>query len=273
MKIYWSQTRANGKPLESGLCLVTDLEDGTNPIYTYGATEAEISEKLAAQNAHAQLKMMRSIPAAPPPAQGRTLSADQIAQATADLSNPGKSPQAIATLLEAATGVSPHTATEERFGRLGIAWEAKHPEFYRHPGNRDMLARQTVHMAGSMAAVTEAHIDAAFADLTRRGMLFERTATEADDQNDATHTPLPGENRVQLEVRPRGSLFATSANPTRLSGSPTPAGPRFTPKFTREQIMAMPLSKSRELDNPKHPDHDAFNKACEYWFGERQATA
>lgn len=68
MRVYWSDKRWNGQPLQPGtVCLVTDLEDGTNPIYTYGADQQEILDKLARQNANAQLALARKAANSPSP--------------------------------------------------------------------------------------------------------------------------------------------------------------------------------------------------------------
>lgn len=281
MRAYWTQTRPNGKPIDEGtFCRVIDLEDGSNPIFIYGKTEEEVFSKVERQLSDSQAHIQRlkkptvlreaGTVELPEP---RTFTADDIAKATADLDNPAKAGNAIVTLVEDQTGVNIRQLAVRNFARLGQEWEREHPEFFDHPGNRDLLARQATALAGGkIAAVTKDHLTKAFDDLTARGMLFQgeaRTALHDEDPNPET---LPAEIPVQRE-RPRGIVRTSiGANGTRLRAANFRPGSMrtFTPKYTKEQIESMPLSKSERLI--RDDDRD-YAEACEYWYGNRQATA
>ena len=271
MKAYWSTTRPNGKPVETGVCYITDLEDGSGPIATYGANEAEVLDKLALQNGHAQLELNRrprngaaphAAPPSPPPA--RTISADQVMQATVDLKNgePAKSGAAVATLLESATGISPRQMIIQNFGRLAEEWQQEHPEFYDHPGNVSLVTTLAAQLAGRLAQVTKEHLTMAADQLRREGKLFDAPMTAEPSTQPATHT-FPGESQVQRTERPRIARHATA--PRSTSFRPQQGAVTRTLKFTEEEILNMPLRKSRELVESNDPDYAA---ACEHYFGK-----
>src|SRR5215472_2597337 len=174
MKAYWSDTRPNGQPVEAGtLCFITDLEDGSHPIPTYGKTQEEVLEKLAMQNANAQIAIARrstppgQTPA--PPTLPRRIGPDEVMQATADLSNPAKAGEAVATLFESETGINPDRLILQNFGQIAHQWEQDHPDFVAYPGNRRLIAQEAVNLAGSLAHVTAEHLSAAFQQLHQRG--------------------------------------------------------------------------------------------------------
>jgi len=282
MKAEWTETRPNGQPITPGtFCRRIDLEDGTHPIYVYGATQAEVMEKIEQMNANAQLALQaaraRTAPARQPaPAPQRApISADQVMQATVDLGNPAKAGEAIETLIEARTGLSVSELAVQQFAERGQEWEREHPEFFRHPGNRELVGRHARALAGgSPAATTKEHFTQAFEELSARGMLFEGSNSTPLVENEPTPTPnntvqFPSESQVQRE-RPRGTRFATGANGLRL-GTVSRVQTGRTPKYTKEQIETMPFEKQRELNLRNDPD---YIFACEYWYnGQGQATA
>lgn len=281
MNVYWSETRWNGQPLQPGtVCLVTDLEDGTNPIYTYGADQAEILSKLAAQNANAQLALARkaaqpagapgSLPqtppngAAPPAAPRRAITPDQIMQATADLANPAKSAQAVATLMESETGVNPIEMARRAYADLAMAWEAQTPDFYPHPGNRQLVGEKAIRMAGNKPGmVTREILESAFQQLLAGGLLFERAEPghnpPQQDPNNPTLTTFPGESPVQPTERPRGTRFATGARSTSFSAPQTVQTRAL--KYTEEQIRNMPERERMQVFNDPE-----YIRACEAYF-------
>jgi hypothetical protein len=286
MKGFWTNTRYNGQPLQPGTCCwVTDLEDGTNPIYTYGQSTEEVLEKLAMQNANAQLALARRASASPTPANGtaqvpnspspaaaprRGISPDQVMQATADLQNPAKAGEAVATLLEAATGMDPIEQARWQYARLAMDWEAATPAFYPHPGNRQLVGEKAIRMAGNKPGlVTRAILDAAFRQLDAEGLLFERPEepfnnTPPNGGNNSTHSTFPDESQVQPTERPRGTRFATGARSSSFS-APQTAQTRAL-KYTEEQIRTMPEKERLRVFND--PD---YIRACEYYFSGARA--
>jgi hypothetical protein len=117
MARFWTDKDGNGKPLTDGrVCLVITSDEPNIPdIRTYGRDKDEVLDKLARTTETAQAtinRLRKSSPAspqagaAPPqphnaaPATSR-VSADEQAQATVDLSNPAKAPEALKTLLRA----------------------------------------------------------------------------------------------------------------------------------------------------------------------------
>ena len=138
MRTYWDN---GGQPLPDGrLRFVTDLEDGTDPQFTYGRTQEEIFEKLALTNAHAQLAIARrTAPAAGPrpvaaaaaPATRPMLSADERMQLTVDLQNPAKSAEAIAKLHQDATGIDRSARRSNGWPTWLSSGKASTPNFIR----------------------------------------------------------------------------------------------------------------------------------------------
>lgn len=278
MKAEWTETRPNGKPIDPGsVCRKIDLEDGTNPIYVYGTSQEEVMGKIEQMNANAQIALQRVKTAAPraaaPVPARREISPDQVMQATVDLENPAKAGQAIETLLEAQTGLSLSDLATEKFATRAMEWEREHPDFFGHPGNRELVGRHARALAGgSPAATTKEHFTRAFEELQAQGLLFEGPEASGDrnDPPPSQNNPVtfPAETQVQRE-RPRGTRFATGANSLRFgSGHNVPTGK--TPKYTKQQIDTMPLEKSRELNVRNDAD---YIFACEYWYGRGQATA
>jgi hypothetical protein len=275
VKVYWSETRWNGQPLQPGtVCLVTDLEDGTNPIYTYGKDQQEILDKLARQNANAQLALARraaqptSSPtpagAGPTPtspaAPRRGPTPDQVMQATADLSNPAKAGAAVATLMQHATGVDPIEQAKQAYADLAVKWEDATPAFFPHPGNRQLLGEKAIRMAGNKPGmVTWQILQAAFEQLEAGGLLFERPEEPNPNPNNQTLTTFPAENQVQPIERSRSTRFATGARSTSFS-APQTALTRAL-KYTEEQIRNMPERTRREVFNDPE-----YIRACDFYY-------
>ncbi|MGA2087214.1 MAG: hypothetical protein ABSG60_17035 [Terracidiphilus sp.] len=273
MKAYWSETRPNGKPVEPGnVCWIIDLEDGSALNATYGASMEEVLQKLAVQNANAQIALVRraaapiqpAAPGTPPPAAPRTsLSADERMQATLDLSNPAKSGEAVIRLVVDQTGVDPRQQAIQIFANLCMAWQAEHPEFYPHAGNKRMLCESAGRkVGGKVGLITKQMLTETFQELQQRGELFEEPQT-------LTITPpvLPGESQVQHVERPRGTRFATGARSSSFS-APQTAQTR-TVKYTEEEIRTMPEAKMRRLIEANDPDYAA---ACEFHFPQQRTA-
>lgn len=265
MKAYWSATRPNGQPIEEGtFCRVIDLEDGTHPIYTYGKTEAECFEKIERQNGNAQLainaqRSSRQDPPTPP----RTITPDQVMQATADLAsgNPAKSAAAVATLLEAGTGVNPIEAARRDYARLAMEWESETPAFYPHAGNRQLMGNRVIALAGGKpGSVTREFFNSAFQQLQAEGLLFERTDPPQSHNDPALTTTFPGESPVQPSERPRGTGYSTGVRSTSFSAPQSPTTRAL--KYTAEQIRTMPEKERLRVFND--PD---YIKACEHFYG------
>lgn len=274
MRTYWSNVRPNGKPVDPGtFCFITDLEDGSGLVATYGATEAEVLEKVAQQNANAQLAMVRRSAIAPPsapqpaatPARA-TMTADERMQATLDLQNPAKSGEALIRLVTDETGVDPRQAAVQSFARLCLEWQDEHQEFYPHPGNKMLLAQSAGRKVnGKVGIITREMLTQTFQELEARGLLFAEPAPPQQQ----TPPVLPGESQVQREERPRGTRYATGARSTSFR-APQTAQTR-TLKYTEEDIRTMSEAKMRRLLETNDPDYAA---ACEYHFPQQQqATA
>lgn len=269
MRAYWSETRANGQPIDAGtFCRVIDLEDGTNPIFVYGKTQDEVFEKIERQNANAQIAMnqRRTPPPSLPPV--RTITPNDVMQATADLDNPAKSGQAIATLIEHATGLDPVKIARNAYATLAMEWEERHPEFYQHPGNRQLVGNRAITLAGGKPGlVTNEMLDAAFQQLRGEGLLFEKPDAPPQSSTDPTLTRIPAETQVHSSERPRGTRFSTGTRSSSFSAPQTAQTGAL--KYTEEQIRTMSeKERMRVFDDPD------YIKACEVYFSEgARATA
>jgi hypothetical protein len=263
MKAYWSDTRPNGEPIAAGtFCRVIDLEDGTNPIFVYGKTQDEVFEKIERQNAHAQIAMNQRkaapiVPAAP----ARVFTPDQVMQATADLNNPAKAGQAIATLIEHTTGMDPVAAARDAYARLAMKWESENPDFYQHKGNRQIVGNRAIAMAGNKpGAVTRQMLDTAFAQTKAEGLLFEKPASQPHDPNNpALTTSIPAGDPGSSSERPRGTRFSTGANSRSFSAPQTATTGAL--KYTEDQIRTMSEKERRRVfDDPD------YIKACDFYY-------
>jgi hypothetical protein len=255
---------------------VTDLEDGTNPINTYGRSQEEVLAKIERTGMHAQLHIPRvanqpqnngngRAPVPPAPAQNpHILSPDEKMRTTLDLQNPAKAAEAVVKLQR------DQQATEEEeqkaFARRVAEWKAANPSWPAHPVNDRLLLLQARTFAPAWKAITSVHLDQAFRELEASGVLLgEEPPTTI---NPAPPPVQPEENpATRTNVRPR-SAYATSHRSTRLQAAQTA---QWRPKYTKEQIVKMPLAKSAELLRSNDRD---YAEANEYWFGsEARATA
>ena len=276
MRGFWSDTRPNGQPVEPGMvCWVTDLEDGTHPIYTYGKDTEEVLQKLTSQNANAQLTLARraatvpaSSPAAPVPPPARRISPDEIQRATQDLDDPAKSGAAITTLLESATGLDVSQIVLQNFGLLGEQWEKDNPEFFSHPGNKRLLTQEAVSLAGgNLGHVTREYLTRAYTNLRAQGFLLDDPGPP-DNQLPTAPQSFPDENPVQRSPERPKTRFATGS---RSNGFQRQQAPTRTLKYTEEEIRRMPISKSKALIAANDKD---YADACDHYFGSStQATA
>jgi len=282
MKCGYTETRANGRPVEAGfLCWKIDPEDGTHPIYVNGRTAEEIQMKLSLQNLHAQAALVKrnavptpptNTPTAAAPIPIRTqLTADQRFQATADLSNPGKSAAAVTALVEEQTGINLEQLAQERFGKLAMEWEAEHPEYYPHPGNRTLVGDLAGRLVDrKVGLITKEILTSAFHQLRNQGLLFEELIQQQETPK-ATEpsTSFPAETQVQ-RTEGQTRRFATG-----VRGSTIRPGQGATtrgPKYTEADIRNMPESKRLALLEDKGQAGRDYEEACEYYYGQR-ATA
>jgi hypothetical protein len=270
MKVYYSETRPNGKPVEPGmLCLIYEVE-GMNPQAVYGKTPEEINTKLAKTLGHAQAEMLRLRTAnAPTPAP--RLTPEQVVQNVNDLNDPERAGNAIVTLIKDTTGLDLTKEIRTNFQKMGEEWEDAHPDFYPHAGNRRLLMEAVLQLNGlqptELAKITPEMLTAAFQNLQARGLLFEAPEEPqpvAPNPPQPTPAVFPGENPVQPAKRP----FATGTRSTRFGGAQVP--PKQTPKYTERQIKTMSPERQRELIETGDRD---YAYACEFYFGPTAATA
>lgn len=282
MKAFWSEKRPNGQPIEVGtFCRVLDLEDGTHPIYVYGATMDEVLKKIERQNGNAQLALVRrnsqptqepGTTTVPSPAQFTyaprfRLTPDQVMQYNADLKDPAKSGEAIIMLQAHENGVDPKRAAMDNFKKLAFEWENEHPEFFPHKGNRNAIGMRIAQKTeGRPQLATKELLTQCYRELLNEGLLFEEpeeinpAPVDGAQPNDTTPSTFPAESQVQRTERPRRS-FATGAPATSLRARQT-AQPR-TLKYTEEQVLRMPEDQRKRLLKANDKDYLA---AADFYF-------
>lgn len=270
MRTYWSETRPNGQPIDPGtVCLVSDLEDGTHPQYTYGKDQQEVLDKIALNNMHAQAALQRRTAVAPAVVQpaATRMTADERAQAMVERDNPATAGAAMARLIKDDTGVDLEQQAMTNWKNLAENWVAKTPTFYNHPGNRTLLARAAgLRVGGRVGLITEQMLNECFAELQGAGELFEAPEQPATPTNLET---FPGESPVRRVERQRGARFATGMPGTRFN-APQTTQPK-TLRYTKEDIERMPIAQSRRLIQAEDKDYAA---ACDFYFPQTvQATA
>lgn len=187
--LNWSDKDATGKPLTDGrICaIVTNEEDPSMPpIVTYGKDKDEVLQKMAHTIATGQLtihKLRSTTPAAPvrtaAPATGAP-TPTEISQATTDLQNPIKAPQAVKTLLRA-VGVDVDRDAQIRIANQVAAvakqWEIDNPDYPKDPRNDRMLIdRATVIAGGSFLKITAEVLTRAYQQLVREKVFHEPAA-------------------------------------------------------------------------------------------------
>ncbi len=259
---------------------VVDLEDGTNPITTYGATQDEVMGKIERTMMHTQRELGQvrrqaaqppaAPPAAPKPASSASprLTPEQTMQATADLRDPARAGSAVARLLESATGVDLQKIVLQNFAAICEQWETRHPEFFRHTANQRLLTDNALlRTRGQLKDITVEVLDAAYADLVAGGNLVTREEL-ADPQEPETLAASPQQTAApRADTRPP-SRFATVHRSSRLGGTQTVT---WSPKYSKEQIDRMPMAKQDRLlrDNDKD-----YVESVNYWYSSgRRATA
>lgn len=268
---YWSDIRLNGKPVEPGTYYWVTEMDGINPIGTMGKTVQEVLNKITSTLGHAQSALARKamqIPAAMPgavapaaPAQRKRMSSDEIFQATADMSNPAKSADAVVKLVSDTTGIDLRKLVVDRFRDMALEWQEEHPEFYVHAGNIELLGNEAHRSSNNdTASITKETLTAAFNKLRAQGKLFEAPISFLSNEQEPTDPPnnlheFPGGSPVQRTEMPRGARFATGTRSTNFRASQE-RQPR-TPKYSPEDIRRMPPSKHKELINSNDPDYAA----------------
>jgi hypothetical protein len=268
MSRRWEENRTDGR-----LCLVIDAEDGTHPQRVYGKDKDEILEKVSRTVEHASrhIAALKAQPTASPRTNGtqpvttaprKPMTPDQQMQATSDLSNPAKAPQAVRSLLDEATNGEfeqfqlerKRRAATESFANIAAAWALKHPEFPSHPANKRMLADSSALRAGGLGNVTEDILQTVYLELLESGMLVEDNPSVQ-----------PGENPAPRTVRERE---ATSYRKNGLRAT-TPATTSTQPKYTRAQVDALSADKMLE----KYNTDPEFRRAVDLYAQPRLATA
>lgn len=250
-----------GKPMPDGrLCLIIDPEDGTQPLRIWGHTKDEILDKATKTVEHGartitQLRSQRSHTQAstqPPPQdtpQSRqpterqapnptTLSPGEQLQATTDLSNPAKAPAALTKLIQHHTGINFEDQKRNEIIHRVITtaqqWEEDHADFPGHPANRKMMM-DTATLKAGYENITAEVLNGVFEELTASGMLVPPA-----DEPPEPPTVQPHETADTRTVRPRGA-----ASHRRSVTLPTPPAASQTPKYTKEQINALPSAEYR----------------------------
>lgn len=265
MARFWDDKDGSGKKLTDGrVCLVIEPDDPALPtIRTYGRDKDEVLEKVAhtAETGQAEIHRLRSAvsrtPAAPatpvtPAASRRSPSADELVLATADLSNPAKSAQAVKTLLRGA-GVDVDKMKFEEDTRVmadvAQEWERQHPDkLWSDPRNQKLLMDAAVFRFGFRHNMKAESLDEAYSYLLQYGMLFEVPAD-----------PAPG-------VQPDGSQDSRTTVRTATSyranalRTPAPVVVNKKPRYTRAEIDAMNSRVLREKIETEPGFKDWYDK-------------
>lgn len=242
MSRRWENKEVPGRGTK--YCLVIDPEDGTHELRTYGWSIEEVLDKVARTTETAQqvINRQRSTTATPQVAATssdarsaatsvapapRSLTAEEQMQATSDLSNPSKSPQALRTLLRGVGVDVDRMKFDEDVRRVTATaqeWESRNPDWPSSDKNNRLLLDKATLMVG-FPNITAQTLDAAYRELSSRGMIFE---IESEPQ---TPTP-PGD-------APNGNSAPRAEGPTRTATSyrsralqsdivVTPNKPRYT---------------------------------------------
>jgi hypothetical protein len=274
---YWSDKRPNGQPLEAGvLCWMTEIE-GENPIPTYGRSVEEVLNKVSYTLGHSQAELARrgaagygprstGVAPPPPPVARQRMSANDVMQAFSEATtNPGKSGDAIVRLVQDATGVDLRMRAFEDFETRAKEWVEENPDFYDHPGNRDIVTRHAMRaVGGDAASVSKELLTTKFRELQQQGLLFERPAAPAP----AVDQAFPGESPVQRVEYPRGGRPGTGPRSTSFRATQT-MQPR-TPKYSDDDIRKMPASEKKRLIETNDRD---YAEACDRMYERAKASA
>lgn len=263
MSRRWENKEVPGRGTK--YCLVIDPEDGTHPIRTYGWSTDEVLDKVAttAETAQQVINRQRQTAAAShvqstdPPAPGhsantrsqaapvaapRSLTAEEQMQATSDLSNPAKSPQAIRTLLRG-IGIDTDKLKQDedirRVAAIAQEWERKHPDYPACDKNNRLLLDKATLMVG-FTNINEAALDAAFQQLLSLGMLFEVESKGQEETTTPSNAP-DGNSANREERQPR---TATSYRSHSLRSEPVVHANR--PRYTRAEIDKLTSRQLRD---------------------------
>lgn len=258
MSSYWDN---EGQPDQHGrFCRVVNPENGTHPLRFYGRSKDEAIEKAFKTLEHgqrtiAELKNKPStasaIPSSRPAASvakiSTAITADEQMTLTADLQNPAKSPQAIARLVSAATGLDLNAmARQELIRRISAIqqdWEDANPDFPKHPTNR-VLVTQTASNRVGYTNITAEILDTIFQELREQDVLVP--ALEALPEHQVAPPESPVERPAVQNVGT--TTVATSYRKNALRGGAAPA-PK--PRYTRIEIDKM--SSSELLEKAQDP--------------------
>jgi hypothetical protein len=291
MQAYWTEQKPDGTPITDGrLCRVVDLEDGSIPVRVYGKTQEEVFSKIERTMATAQMTVNNARRgdngdgwkpvvfgpiAGDPQPNPAILSADETMRLTADLQNPAKSAEASYKLAESER--AKRADVQERFLAVCRAFTARHPEFYRHQFNRNLLITSALlSVANDASRVTDAVLDSTYEYLRGRGDLL----TESDvvprapaNNNDEPSTVHPDGNPGPVPVRPSSGVTSSTSHRSSRLGAPAP--PQWKPKVTREEIGKLTIKDTDAILRGLHPriTKKDYDDACEFYWPQRQATA
>jgi hypothetical protein len=248
MARYWSDKDANGRLLTDGrVCLVIAPEDPNLPKqYTYGTNKDEVLEKLAltVETGQATIHKLRhdkpassAAPAAP--AATSAVTADEVARATADLSNPAKAGEGVKTLLRSqgvdvdAIKFREHT---NLMARVAKDWEDAHQDpIWEDPRNQQLLMNTAVLKFGFQRKPCAEALDLAYEHLQEQNMIFAVAAPPVQ----------PGGNPDS-----RTEVVSATSHRRRDLRATAPVVTAARPKYTRAQVDAMNSRELRDkLDN------------------------
>ena len=264
MARYWDDKDGNGKKLTDGrICLVIEPDDKNLPtIRTYGRDKEEVLDKVAntAETGQAEIHRLRSArPATPtitaPTPSPTALTADELARATADLSNPAKSAQAVKTLLKGAgfdADAQRFKDDTRRMAETAQEWERQHPDkLWSDSRNQRLLVDTAILHCGFHRSMSAEALDAAYAYLLERNMLFaveEVIPAVPPDGNQDSRTPVHNASSYRSNA-----LRATP--PARVE----------KPRYTDAELEAMNSRQLRE----KIEHEPGFRE----WYNQRFAAA
>jgi hypothetical protein len=241
------------------LCLVIDPEDGTQPLRIWGQNRDEILEKATKTVEHGQRAITQLRSQATTQAHSRTdspsrqvtspqthqptpnptqLTDGQRITLTADLNNPAKASAAVTKLIQHETGIDfekqKRDAIIHRVVTTAQQWENNNPDFPDHPINRKLMM-DTATLRVGYENITADVLDDVYADL-----LAADSLVDAQETTPPPPTVQPPETADTRTVRPRGA-----ASHRRTVTLQAPPAASTTPKYTKEQITAMPSAEYR----------------------------
>lgn len=282
MKTFWEN---EGEPNADGVVAATiDLEDGSSVSRYTGATMKEVADKLltAQGNASVRIKQLKS--ERPPeklrsrqPLKPRALTASERMEATHDLSDPTKAPEAVSRIVAAAIGaplteVASRLAESDDEDAARIAAEETQrflrqtPEFYPTQHNNHVLMSYAEKFVGD---ATCANFITAFEYLRDHGLLTPRpeTTSTADGVLPEARTDEAQPSTSQTGVRTRPRLATTGLRNNDTSGQQPRTATRPASKWTKAGILMMNGDEYRKLfDNDPE-----FRTAVDALFAEDYA--